>query len=261
MSERTAQIVGRRGSEPGGAESRGGAQPRRGEPGGGEPGGTNPAGGQGGGAEPGAVLDPRAAAWVEYLDAARLLDAVRRGAATAAGEQASSAQSARELLTEVRARLAPQHSRLRELDVAAMTLSPTPPEVAAAGRRMTAGPEAVAACLREAAVLADTADGILAGGERLPLRSLLLYGPLAALVPLLQVLLYLLTGASAWTVVSLLAGLPLAMALVGAVGLATYRIAGGREGRSRRGGSLGLALGLAATLLSTVGIGLALIFG
>ncbi|MGA3541511.1 hypothetical protein ACK8GE_19685 [Micromonosporaceae bacterium DT194] len=234
MSERTVQIVGQRGGEPAATEP---------------------------GAQPGAALDPRAAAWVEYLDAARQLDAVRRGAATAAGEQAQSAQSARELLTEVRARLAPQHSHLRELDVPAMTLSPTPPEVTAAGRRMTAGPEAVAACLREAAVLADTADGMLAGGDRLPLRSLLLYGPLAALVPLLQVLLYVSTGAGAWTVVSLLAGLPLAAALVAAVGVATHRIAGGREGRARRGGSLGLTLALAGTLLSTTIIGVTLMIG
>ena len=234
MSERTVQIVGQRGGEPAATEP---------------------------GAQPGAALDPRAAAWVEYLDAARQLDAVRRGAATAAGEQAQSAQSARELLTEVRARLAPQHSHLRELDVPAMTLSPTPPEVTAAGRRMTAGPEAVAgACARRRSWPTRPMECWPAGtGCRC--AACCCDGPLAALVPLLQVLLYVSTGAGAWTVVSLLAGLPLAAALVAAVGVATHRIAGGREGRARRGGSLGLTLALAGTLLSTTIIGVTLMIG
>jgi hypothetical protein len=83
-----------------------------------------------------------AAAWNDYLAAARQLDGVRQSAATAAGEQARSVQAAREELTAVRARLAPQQSRLRELGVPAISLVPSPPELTEATRSMAAGPAA-----------------------------------------------------------------------------------------------------------------------
>ncbi|MBM0278969.1 hypothetical protein JM949_28655, partial [Micromonospora sp. STR1s_6] len=69
------------------------------------------------------------AAWAEYLAAARQLDGVRRGAAAAAGEQARSAEAAREELTVVRTGLASQQERLRELGVPPISLLPSPPEV------------------------------------------------------------------------------------------------------------------------------------
>ncbi|WP_407664326.1 hypothetical protein [Micromonospora parastrephiae] len=68
--------------------------------------------------------DPTAA-WSEYLAAARQLDGVRRGAAAAAGEQARSAEAAREELTLVRTGLASQQERLRELGVPAISLVPS----------------------------------------------------------------------------------------------------------------------------------------
>lgn len=139
------------------------------------------------------------AAWADYVAAARQLDAVRRGAATAAGAQARAVHAAREELTGVRAHLATQQSRLRERGVPAMSLLPSPPEVTAAARSMTAGPAAVLASLRSAAECADAADRMLDGRVGRPAewpprrRNLLLYGPAALVVPVLQVLLVMVT--------------------------------------------------------------------
>ena len=124
-------------------------------------------------------------AWQEYLAAAQRLDAVRRGATAAAGQQAQGVQTAREELTGVRARLVPQQSRLRELGVPEEELLPSQPEVAAAGRAMT-GPESVLAALRQARATADAADAVVRDGPTGPLpwpagwpRGLLVYGPVA----------------------------------------------------------------------------------
>ena len=111
-----------------------------------------------------------ATGWSDYLAAARQLDGVRRGAAAAAGEQARSVQAAREELTVVRTRLAPQQARLRELGVPAISLLPTPPELTEAARSMAGGPAAVLAALRAARGRADAADAALAARRRLPAR-------------------------------------------------------------------------------------------
>jgi hypothetical protein len=133
-------------------------------------------------------------AWNEYLLAARRLDAVRRGAVTAAGEQAQSVQTAREELTGVRARLVPQQSRLCDLGVPKEALIPSHPEVAVATRAMARGPEAVLAALRRARATIDAADARVAGADRsrplarlaswpLWARYLLIYGlPVLALL-------------------------------------------------------------------------------
>ncbi|MFE9654059.1 hypothetical protein [Micromonospora sp. NPDC006431] len=165
---------------------------------------------------PTADVDPTEAAWADYVAAARQLDGVRRAAATAASEQARSVAAAREELTAVRERLAPQQSRLRELGVPAISLVPTPPEVTEAARSMAAGPAAVLAGLRTARGWADAADDTLAarGLPRLARwparpRNLLVYGPLALIVPLIQVVLFLATGTSPASVLALVAGLPM----------------------------------------------------
>ncbi|MFG1659504.1 hypothetical protein ACGFIY_23515 [Micromonospora chersina] len=161
-------------------------------------------------------VDAAGAAWADYVAAARQLDGVRRAAATAASEQARSVAAAREELTAVRERLAPQQSRLRELGVPAISLVPTPPEVTEASRPMAAGPAAVLAALRSARGWADSADDSLAarGLPRLARwpahpRNLLVYGPLALLVPLVQLVLFLATGTGPLTVLALVVGLPL----------------------------------------------------
>ncbi|WP_433459570.1 hypothetical protein [Micromonospora sp. CA-248212] len=155
-------------------------------------------------------------AWAEYLAAARQLDAVRRGAATAAGEQARSAEAAREELTVVRAGLATQQERLRERGVPAISLVPSPPELTEAARSMAGGPAAVLAALRTARGRAEAADAALAARRGLRptswparARNLLVYGPLALLVPLIQIIVYATTGSGPASVLALVGGLPM----------------------------------------------------
>ncbi|MGN9813323.1 hypothetical protein ACTMSW_28715 [Micromonospora sp. BQ11] len=195
------------------------------------------------------AVDPVVAAWADYLAAARQLDGVRRDAATAAGEQARSVQAAREELSTVRTRLAPQESRLRERGVPAISLMPTPPEVTEATRSMAGGPAAVLAGLRTARAQADAADAALAArGLFGPSawsagpRNLLVYGPLALLVPLLQVVVLLTTGAGTATVAALVCGLPMPAVAFAAGWTGVGRLfpagPGGRVDRTARLGAL-----------------------
>ncbi|MGC4804129.1 hypothetical protein [Micromonospora sp. DT233] len=175
-----------------------------------------------------------ATAWTEYVAAARQLDGVRRGAATAATEQARAVRAAREELTTVRERLAPQRFRLRELGVSPMALVPSPPELTEAARSMVGGPTAVLTALRAARAWVDGADGVLtARGPFRPaawpprLRNLLVYGPLALVFPLLQVVLYLAVGTGPAGVVSLLLGVPMPVVAFVAGWLLVGRLFGG----------------------------------
>ncbi|MEH1013746.1 hypothetical protein V6U90_11640 [Micromonospora sp. CPCC 206060] len=204
-------------------------------------------------------------AWAEYVAAAQQLDAVRRGAATAAGEQARSVQAAREELARVRAQLAPQQSRLRELGVPAMNLVPSPPEVSVAVRGMAAGPDAVLAALRDAGAVVRAADTELgARGARwlAPVRNLLVYLPLALLVPVIQLLVHGYAGGGWVSVVALVGGLPMPLVAFFAGWLLV-----GRLFRSEPGGQvdrtpgLGVAVCLAPTLVTVVWIGVTLLLG
>jgi hypothetical protein len=213
--------------------------------------------------------DPVAAAWTDYLAAARQLDGVRRGAATAAGAQARSVEAAREELTAVRARLAAQQSRLRERGVPAMSLVPSPPEVTTAARSMVAGPAAVLTALRSVGECADAADAVLDTRGLLPpagwpprLRNLLVYGPAALVVPVLQVVVLVLTGPGGWSVLMLLLGLPLLVVafMAGWVGVGRFFRPGpdGRLDRTSRFGAL--VCGVPAAT-STAGILLTVLAG
>lgn len=204
------------------------------------------------------------AAWSEYLAAAQQLDSVRRGAADAAGRQAQAVQNARMELTAVRARLAPQQSRLRELGIPAMTLVPSPPEVAAATRAMAGGPDAVLVALVGARGSADAAEAALSGSVRWPawLRNLLVYGPLALLVPTIQVVLFVAFGAGPLSVVALLLGLP-APAVAFAAGWTLL----GRLVRSDPGPLpdrtplFGIVVCLVPAVLALLGVGTATLLG
>uniref|UniRef100_UPI0038B35094 hypothetical protein n=1 Tax=Micromonospora acroterricola TaxID=2202421 RepID=UPI0038B35094 len=207
------------------------------------------------------------AVWSEYLAAARQLDGVRRSAAAAAGEQARSADAAREELTVVRTRLASQQERLRERGVPAISLVPSPPELTEAARSMAGGPAAVLSALRVARGQAEAADAALAAGGRfLPgawparLRNLLVYGPLALLVPLIQVVVFVVAGAGPAGVAALVCGLPMpAVAFVaGWVGIGRVFRAGpgGRLDRTVRFGAL---VCLVPAVLVTAGLLLALL--
>ncbi|SDY12405.1 hypothetical protein SAMN05444365_101749 [Micromonospora pattaloongensis] len=153
------------------------------------------------------------AAWRDYLEAAQQLGAAQQSAAaqqdTAAQQGAADvpgepAQGAREELVRVDARLAPQRSRLREAGVPEPMLTPTPSEIAAAAQTMTAGPPAVLAALRQARITADAADAVLIGTAPLPprevppwRRNLLVYGPFALVVLVVQLGLVIAAGGRA----------------------------------------------------------------
>ncbi|MEV4755759.1 hypothetical protein AB0J86_11695 [Micromonospora sp. NPDC049559] len=190
-------------------------------------------------------------AWQEYVAAARQLDAVRRAAAAAAGEQAESVQTAHEELAEVRARLVPQRSRLRGLGVTELELTPSPPEVTVAARAMAAGPRAVLAALRQARGALELADARVTGGTTGPLdwlagwspwlRNLLAYGSFAALAVVGQLVFYVVAG-GALPVLALLAGLLLPVAaFLGAwvtLGLVSEAAPGGGTSRTPLLGAL-----------------------
>ncbi|MEV4809225.1 hypothetical protein [Micromonospora avicenniae] len=219
--------------------------------------------------QPTSTADAAVDAWQDYLAAARQLDGVRRAAAAAAGEQARSVQAAREELTEVRTRLAAQQSRLRERGVPQISLVPSPPELSEETRALAGGPATVLAGLRTARDRVDAADVALAA--RHPLRpaswsarprNLLVYGPLALLVPLIQVVVYVATGAGAATVAALICGLPMP-----AVAFVAGWIGVGRVFRSRRGGRVdrtsrfGALVCLVPAVLVTAGLLFAMLAG
>ncbi|MFJ6196081.1 hypothetical protein [Micromonospora sp. NPDC092111] len=212
---------------------------------------------------------PTATAWTDYLAAARQLDGVRRGAATAAAAQARAVEAARAELTEVHARLAPQQARLRELGVPAIALDPTPPELAEATRVMVGGPAAVLAALRAARGWVEGADGALAAhGSLSPAawpprwRNLLVYGPLALVVPLVELVLFLATGTGPVSVAALLLGLPLPAAAFAAGWHGVGRLfPPGPDGRWDRTPRLGLLTCLVPAVLTAAGIMLAMLAG
>ncbi|MGR6322564.1 hypothetical protein Q2K19_12770 [Micromonospora soli] len=216
---------------------------------------------------PTAEVDPAQAAWADYVAAARQLDGVRRAAATAASEQARSVAAAREELTAVRERLAPQQSRLRELGVPAISLAPTPPEVTESVRSMAGGPAAVLAALRAARGWAEAADDTLAarGLPRLARwparpRNLLVYGPLALVVPLVQVVLFLATGTGPVSILALVIGLPMPAVAFMAGWLAVGRLFRPRpEDRVDRTPRFGALLCLVPAVLTTAGLVLAML--
>ncbi|MGS2613029.1 hypothetical protein ACVCAH_00625 [Micromonospora sp. LZ34] len=213
--------------------------------------------------------DPVPAAWTDYLAAARQLDGVRRDAVTAAGEQARSVQTAREELTAVRTRLAPQEARLRELGVPPISLVPTPPELTEAARSMAGGPSAVLAALRAAHGRADAADAALAArGPVSPatwparVRNLLVYAPLALLVPVIQVAVYVATGPGPASVAALICGLPMPAVAFAAGWIGTGRLFPARPGgRTDRTTRLGALVCLVPAVLVTAGLLLALLAG
>jgi hypothetical protein len=204
--------------------------------------------------------EDHAGAWLDYLGAAQQLDAVRRGAATAADAQAHTIQAARDELRGVGARLAPQRSRLRDLGVPESRLAPTPTEVAEAAQAMAGGPAAALAALRHARVTADSADAAVVGSIVLPAgdlpawrRNLLVYGPFALVVLVVQIGLMVAAGGRSG-VAALGCGvtMPFAAFALGwlTVGLVFRPPVGGRVDRTAL---LGAAVCAAPLLVTAVG--------
>lgn len=203
-------------------------------------------------------------AWNEYLTAAQRLDAVRRGLATAQGEQAQAARAAQDELAGVRARLAPQRAKLLAQGVPDAALQPAPADVAAAAQAMAGGPPAVLAALRRARTTADAADAtehgtvpVQARGETPAwLRNLIVYGPFAVVVLIVQVALYL-TADTDLVLYAALCGLsmPAAAFAIGwlTIGLAFVPPPGEKVDRTPL---FGLAVCFAPIVATCMGVGL-----
>lgn len=209
---------------------------------------------------------PASAPWEEYLAAARELDAVRRAASSVAGEHAATVAAARQELSSVRARLAPQRARLaRDFRVPESDLTPLAAEQAAAMERVAGGPPAVLSALREARATADAADNAFVGpgpvGPDRPLvRNLVVYGPFALAVLLVQVLLFVVAPSGSPSMPALLCGLSMPLLAFG-LGWATIGFVYGGDGvEVDRTPVLGLITCLTPVLLTCAGTGLEALF-
>ena len=205
---------------------------------------------------------PEPGPWDDYLAAARQLDAVRRAASTVAGEHAATVAAARQELSSVRARLSPQRARLaRDFRVPESELLPQPADQTVAMEKVAGGPPAVLAALREARATADAADAAFvgpgpAGPNRPVTRNLIVYGPFAVAVLLVQVLLFLVAEPGSTSNLMLLCGLGLPLLAFG-LGWATIGFVYDDEGvKADRTPVAGLIVCLTPVLLTCAWTGL-----
>ncbi|MBX6357366.1 MAG: hypothetical protein IRZ05_16125 [Micromonosporaceae bacterium] len=194
-------------------------------------------------------------AWQEYLAATRRLAAVRQDAATAAAERQAAIQAARGELAYVRERLALQQREWPRLGV------PVPGGAAPQPQPVGGGPAGVLDALRRTRAMVDEADALVLGGPSglaaLPprLRNLFVYGPLAFLVLVAQ--LVVLSISSETPLYLPLCGLVMPAAAFGAgflaIGLVFPAPPGGKVDRTP---ILGASVCLASVVLLCAGIGL-----
>jgi hypothetical protein len=209
---------------------------------------------------------PLAGPWADYLDAAQRLDAVRRAASSAAGEQAATLQAAQQELVAVRARLAPQRARLvQDLGVPESDLVPQAADQVLAAQAVTGGPAGVLAALRQARGTADAADATMVGGgprQAAPwrpwARNLLVYGPFAAAVLIVQIVLYLVAPSGSLPTYALLCGLSMPVLAFG-LGWITIGFVYG-PGKVDRTPIVGAIACLTPVLLTCMGVGLLAFF-
>jgi hypothetical protein len=210
---------------------------------------------------------PLAGPWADYLDAAQRLDALRRAATSAAGEQAATVQAAQLELVAVRARLAPQHARLvQDFGVPENDLVPQAADQALAARAVAGGPAVVLAALRQARGTADVADATMLQGSprraaaawRPWARNLLVYGPFAAAVLIVQIVLYLVAPSGSVPTYALLCGLSMPVLAFG-LGWLTIGFVYG-PGKVDRTPIVGAIACLTPVLLTCMGVGLLALF-
>lgn len=201
-------------------------------------------------------------AWADYLAAAQRLDAVRRSASTLVDEQAQTVQVAGQEVAAVRARLVPQRSRLvREMGVAEADVVPRPAETAAAAQAVSGGPAAVLAALQQARGVADAADAAMLGSpEATPwtpwMRNLLVYGPFAAAVLIVQVVLYLVAASDSLPAYALLCGLMMPLLAFGLAWVTIGFVFGERGVAVDRTPVIGAVVCVAPVLVTCMGVGL-----
>jgi hypothetical protein len=214
---------------------------------------------------PAQASPPAPGPWDDYLAAAQRLDAVRRAASAAAGEQQATVAAAQHELTAVRARLAPQRARLvRDFGVPEGDLAPQPAERAAATQAVAGGAAAALAALRQARGTADAADAAIigpgpAGPWRPWARNLLIYGPFAATVLVVQIVLYLVAPSGSVPKLALLCGLSLPVFAFG-LGWVTIGFVYGGEGKVDRTPIAGAIACLTPVLLTCMGVGVSALF-
>uniref|UniRef100_UPI0016636F56 hypothetical protein n=1 Tax=Mangrovihabitans endophyticus TaxID=1751298 RepID=UPI0016636F56 len=219
--------------------------------------------------------------WAGYLWAAQRLDAVRRAASATAADRAATLDAARQEISAVHARLAPQRSRLvQDLGVPEAALTPLPAEREAAARAVAGGPAAALAAVRQARGTADAADAVILRPDRgsswlrgatmtawrqsAPLRpwarNLLVYGPFAAAVLVVQIVLYLVAPSGSLPTYALLCGLSLPVLAFGLGWTTIGFVYGGKGTKVDRTPVLGAVVCLTPVLLTCMGVGLLALF-
>ena len=207
--------------------------------------------------------------WADYLSAAQRLDAVRRAATSASQEQAATVQAAQQELSAVRARLAPQYARLaQDLAVPEQTLIPQQADREIAAQTVAGGPARVLAALRQARGTADAADAAMlsgggareAGPWRPWARNLLVYGPFAAAVLIVQIVLYLVAPRGSVPTYALLCGLSMPILAFGLGWVTIGFVYGGAGEKVDRTPIVGAIACLTPVLLTCMGVGLLAFF-
>ncbi len=198
--------------------------------------------------------------WAAYVAAAQRLDVVRRSASDAAARRSEAAAAAQVELTGLQARLAPQRARLaQDVGVPPELLTPTPTELEVASQVVAGGPVAVVAALRDARSTADAADAATVTPGRVAApwqRNLLVYGPFALVVLVVQVVLSAVADSQARLGYALLCSLTLPVFAFGMGLLAIGLIWGGKGRKVDRTPIMGAAVCLAPVLISCMGVGL-----
>jgi hypothetical protein len=200
--------------------------------------------------------------WADYLAAAQRLDAVRRAASAATTEHAAAVQAAQLELSGVRARLAPQRARLiRDFGVPEIDLLPQAADEALALPAVAGGPAAVLAALQQVRQTADAADAAMLGSAgraawRPWARNLLVYGPFAAAVLIVQIVLYLVAPAGSVPTYALLCGLSMPVLAFGLGWVTIGFVYGGGQEKVDRTPLIGVITCLTPVLLTCMGVGL-----
>lgn len=198
------------------------------------------------------------APWADYLTAAQRLDAVRQAATAATAEQTAAQQAAQQDLAAVRVRLTAQHTRLvREYGVPESDLAPQPPDRILAAQAVAGGP---GVALQQARATVEAADAALSGRERALwrpwARNLLVYGPFAAAVLIVQIVLYLVAPSGSLPTYALVCGLSLPVLAFGLGWVTIGFVYGGGPEKVDRTPLIGVIACLTPVLLTCMGVGL-----
>ncbi len=215
---------------------------------------------------PAQVSPPAPGPWADYLAAAQQLDALRRAASTAAGEQQAATTAAQQELSIVQEKLASQAARLgRESGVPDAELRPQPADLEVATQAVIGGPAAVLAALQQAHRTTDAAEAMIAAPAPMRrwrpwARNLLVYGPFAAAVLLVQIALYLVAPPGSVPTYALLCGLSMPVLAFGLGWVTIGFVYGGEPGGVDRTPIVGAVACLTPVLLTCMGVGLAAFF-